>query len=248
LAALNANVFRLPLAAEPKLAANGEEYTLIPDEGIALRVLIRKPKDLIEKAPAVLYVASDGDDPAYVWSLLGGVQRRGRSVQMVVYPRGTGEIGWDHTFWKATLRNAMHVGQTIDSMRLADVIQAFRALATHANVDPARITVAGKGMAGALALYAAILEPRVHQVMLIDPPASHQEGPIFLGILRHTDLPEAAALLAPRRLNFYSRMPAAYAYTRDVYGLLGVGDNVFVAMDMDTVVSGKYHHNFSSGY
>src|SRR5687768_18610531 len=44
--------------------------------------------------------------------------------------------------------NAMHVGQTIDSMRLADVIQAFRALATQPNVDPARITVAGKDIAG----------------------------------------------------------------------------------------------------
>jgi hypothetical protein len=225
-----------------------EEHTLVPHEDITLRVLIRKPRELAGKAPAALYVASEGDDPAYLAGLLSGVQRGGRAVQMVVYPRGIGEIGWDHTFWKATLRNAMHVGQTIDSMRLTDVIQAFRALAEHANVDASRITVAGKSIAGALALYAAILEPRVHQVILIDPPVSHQQGPVFLGILRHTDLPEAAALLAPRRLNFYSRMPTPYEYTRDVYALSGKKENVFVAMNLDAVVDGRYDHNFSSGY
>jgi cephalosporin-C deacetylase-like acetyl esterase len=254
--ALKANVFRLALQAAPKLtpveaaapAAGFQEHSLTPHEDITVRVLIRKPKELSEKASAILYVASDGDDPAYLGSLLGGVQRRGRSVQAVVYPRGTGEIGWDHTFWKATLRNAMHVGQTVDSMRLTDVIQAFRALAEHPNVDPARITVAGKGIAGALALYAGILEPRVNQVIMLDAPASHREGPIFLGILRHTDLPEAAALLAPRRLNFYNHMPEAYAYTRDVYALSGKRDNVFVAMNLDAVVEGRYDHNFTSGY
>ena len=39
------------------------------------------------------------------------------------------------------------------------------------------------------------------QVVLIDPPESHKEGPVFLNILRHTDLPEAAALLAPAGAN-----------------------------------------------
>jgi hypothetical protein len=219
-----------------------------PHPGIALRVLIRKPKEVTEKASAILYVASDGDDPQYLASFLGGVQRRGKSVQAIVYPRGVGEIGWDRTFWKATLRNAMHVGQTIDSMRLMDVIQAYRALAEHPNVDTARITVSGKGISGGIAMYAAILEPRIHQVLLIDPPASHREGPIFLGILRHTDLPEAAALLAPRRLNFYNHMPAAFAYTRDVYGVLDKRENVFTAMNIDAVVEGRYDHNYSSGY
>jgi hypothetical protein len=254
--ALQANVFRLALDREPELTRSPgtatvsgfEEYTLAPHEDITLRVLVRKPKEVTDKASAILHVASDGDDPAYLASLLGGIQRRGRSVQAVVYPRGVGEVGWDHTFWKATLRNAMHVGQTVDSMRLMDVIQAYRALAAHPNVDPARITVSGKGVNGAIAMYAAVLEPRIQQVLLIDPPASHREGPIFLGILRHTDLPEAAALLAPRRLNFYGHMPAAYKYTADVYGVLGKRDNLFVSMNIDAVVEGRYDHNYSSGY
>ena len=44
---------------------------------------------------------------------------------------------------------------------------------------------------------------------------------------------EAAALLAPRRLNFYSRQPAAFDYTKHVYGLMGAGGNVFLSMSIE---------------
>ena len=36
------------------------------------------------------------------------------------------ETPWDKAFWKDTLRNAMHVGQTVDSLRLSDVLRAAR--------------------------------------------------------------------------------------------------------------------------
>lgn len=256
MADLEKNVFHLPLSFRPQLrrsdgegsAAGFEVHALTSDEGISLRALLRRPKDLPERAPAILYVASDGDDPQYLATLLRGVQSTGKVIQMAVYPRGVGEIGWDKTFWKATLRNAMMVGQSVDSMRLADVIQAYRALAAQPGVDAARITVAGKGIAGALGLYAAILEPRIHQVLLIDPPSSHRDGPIFLGVMKYTDLPEAAALLAPRRLIFYGHMPEAYSYTKQVYALAGKGDLVSLTMSLDAPLSGRYDHQFSSGF
>jgi hypothetical protein len=33
-----------------------------------------------------------------------------------------------------------------------------------------------------------------------------------------------------------------------VYGVLGKRENVFVAMNVDAVVEGRYDHNYSSGY
>jgi hypothetical protein len=251
---VSADGLRLQLAFKPVLAdlqkqASGwREYSLTADEGMTLRALLRRPKQAAERAPALLYVASDGDDPAYLGAILAGIQRRGKALQMVIYPRGNGEVGWDHSFAKSTLRNAMHVGQTIDSMRLADVVQAFRALVQRPDVDASRVSVGGKGIAGALALYAALVEPRIHQVVLLNAPESHRLGPIFLGILRHTDLPEAAASLAPRRLNFYSHMPGAFQETKRIYGLLGQADKVFTTMSIDAVVDGRYDHAFSSGY
>jgi hypothetical protein len=83
--------------------------------------------------------------------------------------------------------------------------------------------------------------------MLMDPPSSHREGPIFLNIMRHTDLPEAAALLAPRRLNFYGQMPTAYEYSKHVYQLLGKSDHVFTAMNIEYVLTGHYDHSMASG-
>jgi hypothetical protein len=106
----------------------------------------------------------------------------------------------------------------------------------------------GKGISGALGLYAALLDEGIHQVMLIDPPVSHVQGPIFLNILRHTDLPEAAGLLAPRRLNFYGRVPKEFEHTRHIYTLTGSAPKMHLSMDIGAVVEGRYDHNYASGY
>jgi hypothetical protein len=205
------------------------------------------PKEVSGKLPAVVYVACDGEDDAHIAYTLNPVQRRGNAVRATVWPRGVGEVPWPKTFWKHTLRNAMHTGQTVDSMRLQDVLAAVRQVRAMPEVDPARITVMGRGVSGALALYAAILDEGIAQVLVENPPESHRDGPLFLNILRHTDLPEAAALLAPRRLNFYGHMPAAFDYTKHVYTLLGKPEHVFVTMDAGAVVSGRHDHNFASG-
>ena len=218
-----------------------------PDDDTPIRTEVRKPKEIDGKLPALLYIASDGEDVAYINDVLSGVNRRNESIRMIVWPRGVGEIPWSRTFWKDTLRNAMHTGQTIDSMRLRDVLSAFEKLRVEQGVDPERIMILGKGISGALGLYAALLEPRVNQVMLMDAPSSHREGPIFLNIMRHTDLPEAAALLAPRRLTFYSQMPAAYDYTKHVYALYGKPGHVFTAMNIEYVLTGRYDHGMASG-
>ena len=237
-----------PPAREPAGKVEGfDDSRLATEEGITVRVLFRRPK-AEGRIPALLYVASDGEDPRSIQALLTNVNRRAAVACMAVYPRGVGEVPWDKSFWKDTLRNAMHTGLTVDEMRLTDVMRAFQSLRAEPGVDPDRIMLAGKGISGALGLYAAILDPRVHQVTLIDPPRGHVEGPIFLGVLRHIDLPEAAALLAPRHLNFYARLPAEYELTRRRYALRGDSAAVFVTMNLEAVAEGRYDHNFASGY
>ncbi len=142
----------------------------------------------------------------------------------------------------------MHTGRTVDSMRLYDVLRAVEFLRSQPDVDPARISVLGKGTAAGLALYAAILDERVMQPILMDPPASHRDGPVFLNVLRYVDLPEAAALVAPRPVVFYARVPAEYEPARAIYRLLGKPDGLFLSMNLEAVVEGRYDHNFSSGY
>lgn len=235
------------LAGVPGLPSQYDELRVSSDDIPPVRVLLRRPAKPLPGAPALLYIASDGETPATIDAFLYSVNERDVAVRMIVFPRGVSETPWDRAVWKDIERNAMFVGQTVDSMRLADVLAAVEALRRVEGVDPARILVLGEGASGELGLYAAILDPGVAQAMLINPPVTHADSPIFLNVMRYTDLPEAAALMAPRHLTFYGRMDAAYEYTRHVYGLYGKPANLFRAMNVQAVVEDCYDHNFESG-
>jgi hypothetical protein len=83
------------------------------------------------------------------------------------------------------------------------------------------VTLYGKGDMAALALYAALLDERVERVVMNDPPTTHRSpsAPGLLNVLRVTDLPEAAAAFAPRRLVFIPEVPPAYEPARKLYAL-----------------------------
>ena len=86
------------------------------------------------------------------------------------------------------------LGRTVDEGRVWDAAAVARWLAEHATEGrPWRI--AGSRQAGVIAAYAALFEPAVAEVVVVDPPASHRDGPIFLGVLqrsRHADGPGAS--------------------------------------------------------
>ncbi len=56
-------------------------------------------------------------------------------------------------------------------------------------------------------LYAAFLDGNVGRIVLGSPPASHTQGPTYLGILRYTDIPEVVALMGSR-VRLYGEIPA----------------------------------------
>lgn len=216
-------------------------------DGVAVRTLVQAPRDTSKPMSALLYIASDGDDVRALSATLRAPRGNSPHVRMVVYPRGVGEVPWEKSFWKDTLRNAMHTGWTVDSMRLWDVLRAVTVLRAQPGVAPEKIAVTGSGVSGALGLYAALLDPRIEQVILRNPPPSHTEGPIFLNVLRHLDMPEAVAMMAPRRVSFYGRTPAAFEPARAVYALFGKGGHLFTGMDLEAMLSGRYDHGFASG-
>ena len=100
---------------------------------------------------------------------------------------------------------------------------------------------------GILGLYAALEDESITQVMLMDPPANHREGPVLLNALRYTDLPEVAALLAPRRLTFFGRVPESFQRTREIYSLYDKPDNQSLTMSIEAALNGRHDHRFPSG-
>jgi len=60
----------------------------------------------------------------------------------------------------------------------------------------------------------ALRAPAVAEVVVVDPLASHRDGPIFLNVLRVLDVPGALGLLAPRPLTLIGAKGDAWSLTR----------------------------------
>jgi dienelactone hydrolase len=115
------------------------------------------------------------------------------------------------------------LGRTVDQGRVWDIAAAARDIAEN-NDGKVKVQVIGIGSAGILAAYAALLEPSISELILIDPPVSHRDGPIFLNVLRVLDIPEALGLLAPRPLTLINAKDKAFDRTAEIYKLAGAAD------------------------
>jgi hypothetical protein len=84
----------------------------------------------------------------------------------------------------------------------------------------------GAGETGVLAAYAALFDESIKEVIVIDPPKSHKEGPYFLNVMRVLDIPEALGLLAPTPLTIIGGKDAAFDRTEAIYKLAGAEDKL----------------------
>lgn len=143
----------------------------------------------------------------------------GDAAVLLVAPRGTGLTRWQDPPPFTIQRSLALLGRTVDGGRVEDV------LAVDAQVlrdEPsAKWIIAGRGQAGVIAAYAALFEPRLAEIVAVDPPASHRDGPIFLNVLRVLDVPDALGMLAPRPLTIYTLHDSAFARTASIYGVAG---------------------------
>jgi hypothetical protein len=87
----------------------------------------------------------------------------------------------------------MLLGQTLDGMRIWDIRRAVQMIHFGRDGDLAKVELHAAGEMGANALYAALFETSVLGLQLDNLPRSHIEGPDYLGVLRHTDIPEVKA-------------------------------------------------------
>lgn len=68
-------------------------------------------------------------------------------------------------------------------------------------------------MAG-VALYAGLFEPGVARFDLRSLPPSHHQGIALLNVLRVLDIPQAVALLFPRRVHLPDTPPRGFEWTQ----------------------------------
>jgi hypothetical protein len=106
-------------------------------------------------------------------------------------------------------------------MQVWDILRAVEWLTEEEKLTGRPISIYGKGDMGILALYAGLFDERVKEIILDDPPSSHWQKPALLNVLRVTDIPEAAAAFAPRRIVSLTELPESFNYTRRLYQLQG---------------------------
>jgi dienelactone hydrolase len=141
-------------------------------------------------------------------------------------PRGLANGEWTHKSPPNYVARAHAVlGHTADGGKVLDVIASVRHLASKYAGKP-NWQVIGRGQAGILAAYAALFEPSISEVIIIDPPTSHRDGPIVLNVLRVLDIPEALGLLAPRPLTLINAKDKAFDRTAEIYKLAGAAEKL----------------------
>jgi len=140
------------------------------------------------------------------------------------YPRPQlfqGPAGWTRKSPPNTVeRSCALLGTTPDGLRIAALAKAIAS-------QPENVALVGKGEAGILAAYAALLSgSKVTSVTVIGPPVSHRTGPILLGVLKVCDIPEALGALAPVPLTLVGAKDAAFDRTAELYKLAAASDKL----------------------
>lgn len=185
------------------------EQTSGPYDGLSLDVLRQEDWErLVPQLRAGVPEMFPGNLPAGTetagWQEWRDRLRASRTVQAWFVPRGVGATEWTRDPKKRThiLRRLALLGKTLDELRTYDVVQAMRALRglPGETVDTAALplTLRGRGEAAGWTLFAAILEPQVQQLILIEPSTTLDAGPILLNARRYLETPVALALAAER--------------------------------------------------
>jgi dienelactone hydrolase len=121
------------------------------------------------------------------------------------------------------------LGRTVDQARVWD-LAAIGHLLEDLVLEKEVNVVKGKrklrmvafGQTGVIAAYAALFEPSITEVVIVDPPTSHRDGPHFLNVDRVLDLPTALGLLAPDvKLTLINAKDKAFDKTAAIYKLAG---------------------------
>lgn len=118
------------------------------------------------------------------------------------------------------------LGETLPERQVSDLLAAIRLMREEPVTGP--VAVYGQGYTAPLAIYAAVLDPQIPEIVLADCPESHEnpQTPEFLGVLRIGDLPHNLALAYPRKITFVGTMPKAFRWTRELYEKLGSGNQI----------------------
>jgi cephalosporin-C deacetylase-like acetyl esterase len=199
-----------------------QPVTFTSFEGLRVKATLSRPANATGKLPAL--IVADHRRGIPVWGNEQPLERNqwGERAVLLVETLDRGSRALERNLRSFSdddpvhhmRRQAMVAGTTIESMQVYELLRAIELLRALPDIDAGRITITGKGEMGVNAMYAALLDGGVARVVLHSPPASHRQGPHYLGVLRYTDVAEVATLLGDK-LSMYGETPATLASVRN---------------------------------
>jgi dienelactone hydrolase len=146
-------------------------FDLDPGDGFEVRAHLTLDKLGDRPRPALVTCMTDSRTP--YWG--GGPCRPGVAAEIargVVEVRGTGCTSVGEGIEWTLRRGAVNCGYTIPGLQTFDLLAGLQALRAQEAVDTT--AVFGAGSWCVQAIYAAILDPHVTEIVLDEPPASHE--------------------------------------------------------------------------
>lgn len=150
-----------------------------------------------------------------------------------VCPRGVGPTAWTGSPKAQTqrLRRFYLLGQTLDGMRTWDIRRALQSIRAIPGFQETPLWIQAHRDMAVDSLYASLFEDNITRLDLHDLPLTHNGtvdgdakdvGAPLLNVLKHLDIPQAAAMAAMRsRVVIYSDKEEAWDYPATVVKNLG---------------------------
>jgi len=184
-----------------------EMYVMSGEGNCVLPFLLMVPESQ-HTHPALIYLHPKGKaDAAERGGEMEWFVKRGYSV-LAPDLSGTGELG---SVNDETSYLGLQIRRSIVGIRAGDVVRCVEYLKTRNDIDKGRILGLAREGLGAALLHAAVFEPSISGVALIEPLISYRSvatnrfyrapyADLVTSALTAYDLPDLAACLAPRRL------------------------------------------------
>jgi dienelactone hydrolase len=207
-------------------------YVFDTRDGLSIGVKVQRPEGA--EWPITTMVCAVQPDAERTFA--GGGSSRpniyGECATAVVEVRNTGPTSLGSGYLWTARRTYPLLGQTLPERQVSDMLAAMKLLRQQP-VNGA-MPVFGSGQTAPTAIYAALLDSQVSEIVLADPPATHEDPstPEYLGVLRVGDLPHNLALAYPRPITFVGKVPESYEWTRQLYEKLGAGDRIRVVKSL----------------
>jgi hypothetical protein len=210
---------RIPAARSASESDSAEIFHVETEPGISVRMrAVRSPANADRVVMLVSGTAVESNPPAW----LDGFVTKQDAIY-VCEPRGMGGKIWTRDdSLNYVERSHYLLGRTVDSGRIWDVAAAARYLKLRHQGDVS-VYLFGESTSAVLALYAALLEPEVTGLVLLEPVLTHMSdsAPSLLNVLRVCDIPDVLGMLAPRPVTIVTEQSESFQKASAIYRAAG---------------------------